>query len=156
MLFFVLCRISMPYDLTIFLIVRRIPLRNMPSEFDVNSSWIFSVPLAHLYIFCMFMCPLQIILACLIHCVCNAQFHWLWRRKFAALIKISAFMPWKQRRRHVLSNVTKTFWKRVSLEWIIKVITRFVFEWFASINCIIFKISTLKIDLPFLNCWNKR
>ena len=28
----------------------------------------------------------------LIHYVCNAHFHWLWRRKFAAF-KIIAFMP---------------------------------------------------------------
>ena len=64
-------------------------------------------------------------------------------------IKIIAFMPWKQRRRHVISNVTKTFWKRVLSEWIrmmihdiindiINDITKFVFEWFSGIYCIIY------------------
>ena len=35
------------------------------------------------------------------------------------------------------SNKTKTFWKCVLSEWIRMVITGFVFEWFAGINCII-------------------
>ena len=37
------------------------------------------------------------------------------------------------------SYVTKTFWKSVLSEWIRMVITRFVYEWFAGINCIVFK-----------------
>ena len=89
--------------------------------------------------------PLTIIL---IHYVCVAHFHWLWRRKFAAL---------KSKRwchdsnddvtflatRH--SNVTKRFWKRVLSEWIRMVITRLTFEWFAGINCVI-----LRSQIPFL------
>ena len=50
------CGISMSCDLTTFLIVSRLQLHtfcNMPSEFYVNSSWIFSAPLAHLYLLCV-------------------------------------------------------------------------------------------------------
>ena len=84
----------------------------------------------------------------LIPSVCNAHFHWLWRRKFAAIKS--------KRLRHESSddvtslatrrsNVTKTFWKSVLSEWIRMVITRFVFEWFAGINCII-----LRSQIPVL------
>ena len=37
------------------------------------------------------------------------------------------------------SNVTKMLWKSVLSEWIRMVITRFVFEWFAGINCFILR-----------------
>ena len=82
------------------------------------------------------------ILFTLIHYVCNAHFHWQRRRKFAKF-KIIAFMPWKQRRLHVLSNVTwqhnENVLKRRFIKTNKKVITRFVFEWFAGINCIILR-----------------
>ena len=82
----------------------------------------------------------------LIHYVCNAQFHWLGRRKFTALKSLRVcheskddVTPLATRR----SNVTKKFWKRVLSEWIRMLITRFVFEWFAGINCIILQWQTL-------------
>ena len=83
------------------------------------------------------------------HYVCNAHFHWLWRRKFAALkslrlchesrddVKSSA-----TRR----SNIMETFWNVFyHLEWIRMVIRRFGFEWFACINWII-----LRSQIPVL------
>ena len=84
----------------------------------------------------------------LIHYVYNAHFHWLWRRKFAALKSLrlchesSDDVTSLATRR---SNVTKTFWKNVLSEWIRMVITRFVLEWFAGINCII-----LRSQIPVL------
>ena len=55
-------------------------------------------------------------------------------------------MPWKQRQRHVLSNITKMFKKRVLAEWIrMVVIIQFVFEWFAGLNCIV-----LRSQIPVL------
>ena len=84
----------------------------------------------------------------LIHYVCNAHFHWLWRRKFAALKSLrlchesSDDVTSLATRR---SNVTKTFWKSVLSDWIRMVITRFVIEWFADINCII-----LRSQIPVL------
>ena len=65
-------------------------------------------------------------------------------------IKIIAFMPWKQRRRHILSNATwqrnENVLKKAFLsERIRMVITRFVIEWFAGINCII-----LRSQIPVL------
>ena len=76
----------------------------------------------------------------LIHCVCNAHFHSLWCRKFAALKSYclchessddvtSLAMP--------PSNLTKTFWTCILSELIRMVITWFVLEWFAGINFII-------------------
>ena len=84
----------------------------------------------------------------LIHYVCNARFHWLWRWKFAALKskrlchESNDDVTSLATRR---SNITKTFSKRVSGEWIRMVITRFVFEWFAGINWII-----LQSQIPVL------
>ena len=78
----------------------------------------------------------------LIHYVCNTHFHWLWRWKFAALKsqrlchESTDNVTSLETRR---SNATKTFWKSVLLEWIRMLITRFVFEWFAGINCIILR-----------------
>ena len=60
MLYFVCCRISMSYYLTLFLIIRCGPLRNMSSTFDATSSWIFSALPRHIYIFCALMYPLII------------------------------------------------------------------------------------------------
>ena len=75
----------------------------------------------------------------LIHYVCNTHFHLMWRRKFAALksnclCHESNDVTSLATRR---SNITKRFWKSVLSEWIRMVITRFVIEWFAGINCII-------------------
>ena len=84
----------------------------------------------------------------LIHYVCNAHFHWLWRRKFAALKSLrlchesSDDVTSLATRR---SNGTKTFWKSVLSDWIRMVITLFVIEWFADINCII-----LRSQIPVL------
>ena len=78
----------------------------------------------------------------LIHYDCNAHFHWLWRQKFAALKSLrlchesSDDVTSLATRRSI---VTKTFWKSVLSEWIRMVITRFVFERFAGINCIILR-----------------
>ena len=52
-LYFVRCRIFMSRDLIIFLIIRCLPLCNMPNTFHVISSWIFSAPPAHLYLLCV-------------------------------------------------------------------------------------------------------
>ena len=84
----------------------------------------------------------------LIHYVCNARFHWLWRRKFAALKSLRLCHESSDDVTSLAtqrSNVTKTFWKSVLSEWIRMVITRFVFEWFAGINCII-----LQSQIPVL------
>ena len=50
-LYFVGLHISMSYYLTLFLTVRCEPLRNIPSIFEVISSWIFFALPTHLYIF---------------------------------------------------------------------------------------------------------
>ena len=82
--------------------------------------------------------------------VCNAHFHWLWRRKFAALKSLclchesSDDVTSLATRR---SNITKTFSKCVLSEWIRMVITRFVFEWFAGINWIILRSQILVLPL---------
>ena len=49
------------------------------------------------------------------------------------------------------SNITKRFWKCVLSEWIRMVVTRFVFEWFAGINCILLlsQIPVLHVPLSF-------
>ena len=80
----------------------------------------------------------------LIHYVCNAHFHLLSRRKFAASKSWRLCHESSDDVRSLailmrLSNITKTFWKCVLSEWIWMVITRFVFEWFAGINCIILR-----------------
>ena len=84
----------------------------------------------------------------LIHYVCNGHFHWLWRRKFVALKSLrlchesSDYVMSLATRR---SNIKKMFWNCVLSEWIRMVITRFMFEWFAGINCII-----LRSQIPIL------
>ena len=84
----------------------------------------------------------------LIHYVCNAHFHWQWRRKFATLKSLRLchensddVTSLATRRR----NITKTFLKCVLSEEIRMVITRFVFEWFACRNCMI-----LRSQIPVL------
>ena len=92
--------------------------------------------------------PIWLEIVILIHYVCNAHFHWLWRRKFAALKSLRLCHESSDDVTSLatrLSNVTKTFWKSVLSEWIRMVITRFVFEWFAGINCII-----LRSQIPVL------
>ena len=84
----------------------------------------------------------------LIHYVCNAHFHWLWRRKFAALKSLRLCHESRDDVTSLAtrrSNITKTFWKCVLSDWIRMVITRFVFEWFAGINWII-----LQSQIPVL------
>ena len=105
---------------------------NISSKFDTCTSW-------NHRLLRNYWCWIYI----LIHYVCNACFHWLWHRKFVALNH--SIYALKQRRRHVLSNITKMFKKRVLGEWIRMVIIRFVFEWFAGINCII-----LRSQIPVL------
>ena len=78
----------------------------------------------------------------IIHYVCNTCFHLLWRRKFAAFKSKSLCHESNDDITSLAiprSNLTKTFWKHVLLEWIRMVIPRFVFEWFADINCIILR-----------------
>ena len=118
-------------------IIMRIPTSLWP----LRLTFIESVPFVFLVFFVMY-------IDILIHYVCNAHFHWLWRRKFAALKSYrlchesSDDVTSLATRR---SNVTKTFWKSVLSEWIRMAITRFVFEWFAGINCFI-----LRSQIPVL------
>ena len=70
----------------------------------------------------------------LIHYVCNAHFHLLWRRKFSALKSLRLC----HESNDDVTSLTTRRSKRVLSEWIRMVITRFVLEWFAGINCIIY------------------
>ena len=84
----------------------------------------------------------------LIHYVCNAYFYWLWCRKFAALKSLRVCHESSDDVASLTTrrcNITKTFWKCILSERIRMVITRFVFEWFAGINCII-----LRSQIPVL------